>query len=204
MIQVVLFDLGNVLVNLGDTDTLNLMLSSHDNEKDAWLKWLASPSVKAFDTGQISLTDFAGSLIEEVSGTKARTEQVTAFSHEFTYWPQGLFDGALALVDSVKPHIHRGILSNTNAAHWPRLMQEMKLAGHFDSYFASHHLGAAKPDLLIYQKVLAQLKVMPEQVLFIDDNQINIDAALSLGMHAHRVKGVMEAKAILEDYNLVN
>ncbi|OUR71955.1 haloacid dehalogenase [Marinomonas sp. 42_23_T18] len=204
MIHVLLFDLGNVLVDLGDTDKLNQMLASHDNEKDAWLKWLASPSVKAFDTGQIALVDFASSLIEEVSGFKATTEQVSRFSHEFTHWPQGLFEGALALVDSVKPHIHRGILSNTNAAHWPRLMQEMNLAGHFDSYFASHHLGAAKPDVLIYQKVLAQLNVMPEQVLFIDDNQINIDAALSLGMHAHRVKGVIEAKAILEDYNLVN
>lgn len=204
MIQVLLFDLGNVLVDLGDTDKLNKMLASHDNEKDAWLKWLASPSVKAFDTGQISLADFAGSLIEEISGVKASAEQVAQFSHEFTHWPQGLFEGALALVDSVKPHIHRGILSNTNAAHWPRLMQEMKLAGHFDSYFASHHLAAAKPDVLIYQKVLAQLKVKPEHVLFIDDNQINVDAAHSLGIRAHRVKGVIEAKSVLQDYNMIS
>lgn len=204
MIQVVLFDLGNVLVDLGDTSKLNHMLSSHDNEKDAWLKWLASPSVKAFDTGQISLDDFAERLIEEVSGSKPSQEQITKFSQEFKAWPTGLFDKALELVDSVKPHIHRGILSNTNAAHWPRLMQEMALAGRFDCYFASHHLAAAKPDELIYQKVLAQLKVAPEQILFIDDNQINVDAARRLGMHAQRVKGVIEAKAVLQDYNLVN
>ena len=204
MIQVVLFDLGNVLVDLGSTEKLNKMLASHDSEKEAWLKWLAAPSVKLFDTGQISLAEFAARLIEEVSGSKASTEQVTLFCDEFTRWPKGLYEDALALVKSVKPHIHKGVLSNTNAAHWPRLMQEMGLAGQFDSYFASHHLGLVKPDVSIYQRVLDSLGVEPNQVLFIDDNQINVDAALSLGMQAHRVKGVIEAKAQLQDYNLIN
>lgn len=204
MIQVVLFDLGNVLVDLGDTKHLNQMLMSHDTEKEAWLKWLASPSVKAFDTGKITLVEFAVHLLEESSGEVPSNKDVEEFCHSFKYWPKGLFEGALELVDSVKPHIHRGILSNTNAAHWPRLMQEMGLAGHFDSYFASHHLGAVKPDLNIYQKVLSKLDTQPEQVLFIDDNQINIDTALSLGMQAHRVKGVLEAKLVLKDYNLLN
>ena len=204
MIQVLLFDLGNVLVDLGATSRLNQMLGSHDDETQAWLKWLASPSVKAFDTGKVSLQDFAAALMAESSGMKPSDQQVAQFSQAFTDWPKGLFEGALALVDSVKPHIHRGILSNTNAAHWPRLMGEMELAGRFDSYFASHHLGAAKPDKLIYQRVLQQLKVAPEQILFIDDNQINIDAARELGMQAHRVKGVIEAKRVLQDYNLIN
>jgi putative hydrolase of the HAD superfamily len=204
MVKVVLFDLGNVLVNLGETTKLNAMLASHDNEKEAWLKWLASPSVKAFDTGKITLTDFAVSLIKEVSGDKADSVRIKHFCDEFIAWPKGLFDGALELVDSVKPHIHKGVLSNTNAAHWPRLMQEMKLTDKFDSYFASHHLGFAKPDIAIYQRVLDRLNVRPEEILFIDDNQINIDAAHSLGMQAHKVKGVIEAKAVLSDYNLIN
>lgn len=204
MVKVILFDLGNVLVDLGETDKLNTMLASHDNEKDAWLKWLASPSVKAFDTGQITLADFATSLIEEVSGNRPDSVQVKHFCDEFTVWPKGLFEGALALVDSVKPHIHKGVLSNTNAAHWPRLMQEMALAGKFDSYFASHHLGFAKPEVWIYLQVLSALNVQPQEVLFVDDNQINIDVAHSLGMHAHKVKGVKEAKTVLNDYNLIN
>lgn len=204
MVKVILFDLGNVLVDLGETDKLNTMLASHDNEKNAWLKWLASPSVKAFDTGQIALADFATSLIKEVSGNRPDSVQIKRFCDEFTAWPKGLFDGALALIDSVKPHIHKGVLSNTNAAHWPRLMQEMALAGKFDSYFASHHLGFAKPEVAIYQQVLSALNVTPQEILFIDDNQINIDAARSLGMQAYKVKGVIEAKSVLNDYNLLN
>ncbi|PYF84194.1 MULTISPECIES: HAD family phosphatase [Marinomonas] len=198
-IRVVLFDLGNVLVDLGDVSEMHRMLNTEGEESDVWLKWLSSPSVAAFDSGKISFDKFAQDLLAEVGSTIDKD----VFKASFKAWPKGLFAGALELVDAVKPEYHRAVLSNTNAAHWPRLMDEMALADKFHSYYASHQVGFVKPDAAIYHHVIDQLQVAPEQILFIDDNQINIDAACALGMKAHRVKGIKQARQVLEEYGVL-
>ncbi|MBJ7539155.1 HAD family phosphatase [Marinomonas sp. C1424] len=199
-IRVVLFDLGNVLVDLGSIAEMHTMLNTHGEESDVWRKWLRSPTVAAFDSGQISFDEFAERLPKEVGSHLSKE----AFKASFKAWPKGLFEGALALVSAVKPEYHRAILSNTNAAHWERLMDEMGLAGHFHSYYASHLVGLVKPDRAIYDHVLDQLQIAPEQILFIDDNQLNIDTANELGMQAYRVKGIVEARTVLDEYGVLS
>ncbi len=198
-IRVVLFDLGNVLVDLGDISEMHAMLNTQGEESDVWLKWLRSPTVAAFDSGKITFDQFADRLLKEVNSNIDRE----AFKASFKAWPRGLFAGALELVESVKPEYHRAILSNTNAAHWPRLMDEMALAGKFHSYYASHLVGFVKPDDAIYLHVIEHLQVLPEHILFIDDNQVNIDTANRLGMLAYRVKGVDAARDVLHRYGVI-
>lgn len=199
-IRVVLFDLGNVLVDLGDVSEMHAMLNTQGEESDVWLKWLRSPTVAAFDSGKITFDQFADGLLKEV-GSSIDKE---VFKASFKAWPRGLFAGALELVESVSPEYHRAILSNTNAAHWPRLMDEMALAGKFHSYYASHMVGYVKPDAAIYQYVIQSLQVAPEQILFIDDNQVNIDTAIALGMKAFRVKGIEEARLVLNKHGVLS
>ena len=45
----------------------------------------------------------------------------------------------------------------------------------------SYEVGCAKPDKSIYQKLLGQYALQANQCVFIDDLQINLDAAKSLG-----------------------
>lgn len=199
-IRVVLFDLGNVLVDLGDVSEMHVMLNTQGEESEVWLKWLQSPTVAAFDSGQITFDRFAENLLQEVGSTTNKD----VFKASFKAWPKGLFSGALDLVASVKPEYHRAILSNTNAAHWPRLMDEMGLAGKFHSYYASHMVGFVKPDKAIYQHVIDSLQVAPQSILFIDDNQVNIDTANALGMQAFRVKGIEEARRVLDQHGVLS
>lgn len=199
-IRVVLFDLGNVLVDLGDVSEMHVMLNTQGEESEVWLKWLQSPTVAAFDSGQITFDRFAENLLQEVGSTTNKD----VFKASFKAWPKGLFSGALDLVASVKPDYHRAILSNTNAAHWPRLMDEMGLAGKFHSYYASHMVGFVKPDKAIYQHVIDSLQVAPQSILFIDDNQVNIDTANALGMQAFRVKGIEEARRVLDQHGVLS
>ena len=55
--------------------------------------------------------------------------------------------------------------------------------------------GVAKPDPRIYQRTLARLDVGPEEAVFIDDKQVNVDAALRLGIHAVHFKSTSQAVA---------
>ena len=199
-IKVILFDLGNVLVDLGtQKDFAKVFQVEAGSESQLWQMWLKSSTVKAFDSGQIPLPKFVEQLLHE-TGNKVNPKD---FTDSFINWPKGLFDGAIDLLDSIPPHFHRAVLSNTNDAHWARLMDEMKLSGKFQSYFASHQVGLVKPDLELFDYVVTELGVEPNSILFLDDNQMNIEAALSRGLQAELVKGVACAQEILYTYGVI-
>ena len=58
------------------------------------------------------------------------------------------------------------------------------LAERFDRLFFSCHLGARKPQLEFYQRIVAELGIVPAALLLIDDQQLNVDAARSAGWSA--------------------
>jgi len=98
----------------------------------------------------------------------------------------------------------RALLSNSNALHWPRMLGDMGLGAAFEHRFASHLTGKIKPDQSAFEDVIATLGCAPHQVLFLDDNRLNIDAAKSLGMHAVRVVGPAEAQRALAEFGIID
>ncbi len=53
-----------------------------------------------------------------------------------------------------------------------------------DDQFYSCELGAAKPDRAFFTKILSRIHTPAEQVLFLDDNKINVAAARATGINA--------------------
>ena len=53
-----------------------------------------------------------------------------------------------------------------------------------NNIFLSYELGLLKPDINIFKTVLQKLNTLPQEVIFIDDKQKNIDAAKSIGIHS--------------------
>lgn len=78
------------------------------------------------------------------------------------------------------------ILSNMGDTVLANMQRELTWLNRFDVQVWSYQLHMAKPDAAIYRHVLKQLGTKPEETLFIDDKQVNIDAADALGM-----KGVL-------------
>jgi glucose-1-phosphatase len=192
-VRVVLFDLGGVLVELSGVQTMHAWLGGRYSDEELWRKWLASPAIRAFETGRTTSEIFADQLIAEMGLPVGREE----FLRRFTLWPRGLFPGALDLVSRIPPRFTRATLSNSNLLHWPRMMHEMGLAEVFDHYFASHLLGKLKPDEDIFQFVIGRLNCAAEEILFLDDNELNTEAARRVGIVAFRAKGVSAAERIL-------
>jgi len=62
----------------------------------------------------------------------------------------------------------------------------MGLGPCFDVRFSSHLIGHLKPDKEAFEFVVAALGCAPERILFLDDNRLNIDGALAVGMQARR------------------
>lgn len=198
-IRVVLFDIGGVLVELSGVPAMLAWMENRVSRDELLTMWLTSPVVRAFETGRVTADVFADELIAEMA-LPVRRERLL---EEFTRWPTGLFPGALELVGRVPPRYVRATLCNTNALHWPRLMTDLKLASAFDHHFASHLIAKIKPDEEAFHHVTEQLGCRPEEVLFMDDSRLNVEAAKRVGMKAVQAKGIVEAERVLLEYEVI-
>jgi glucose-1-phosphatase len=198
-IRVALFDLGGVLVELGGVSTVISWMANPVLPEELFRMWLTSPAVRAFETGKIDPDLFADQLIAEMSLQVGRD----ALLKELARWPTGTFPGALELLERIPRRYTRATLSNTNAVHWPEVMGRMKLESAFDHHFASHLTGKIKPDEEAFRHVTAALGCTTDEVLFLDDNQINVDAAAKCGIHAVQVRGVPAAERALREFGVL-
>lgn len=83
------------------------------------------------------------------------------------------------------------LLSNTNAIHWDYACTHdfaqggRRVGDYFDRIYLSYQLKMIKPDAEIFQAVLADAGLTPEETLFIDDAEANCRTARSLGIHTY-------------------
>lgn len=198
-IKVVLFDVGGVLVELSGVPTMLAWMGDQISPEQLWKMWLTSPAVRAFETGRISPEIFANQVVAEMS-LQVGEEQ---FLKKFPTWIRGLFPGALDLVGRIPRQYTRATLCNSNAIHWPLVIEDKRFIEVFDHHFASHLIGKIKPDEDAFQHVTGALGCGAAEVLFLDDNQLNTEAAERVGMRAVRVKGVEEAERALVEFGVV-
>lgn len=203
-IDTIIFDLGGVLVELGEFPIKNDWWPKDTNSALAHgatvsAAWLQSDLVQAFETGKLRATEFAEQFIAE----HRLSVDTDTFITELRAWPTRTFPGATELLTSLRTHYRIGLFSNINELHWCRVMDEMGLAGHFDHEYASHLIGRAKPAITSFEHIISDLNRQPEQILFLDDNIINVDAAAQTGICARQVMGVTGVTATLAELGLI-
>ena len=88
----------------------------------------------------------------------------------------------------LRKHYTVCLLSNTNAIHWDYACTHdfaqggRRVEDYFDRIYLSYQLKMIKPDAEIFQAVLADAGLTPEETLFIDDAE---RTARSLGIHTY-------------------
>jgi len=57
-----------------------------------------------------------------------------------------------------------------------------------------HLLGEIKPDERVFRRVMSELHVEPDRLLFFDDSRLNVAAAAGLGIRAFVVDGLDDTR----------
>lgn len=76
-------------------------------------------------------------------------------------------------------------------------------AKYVDEWFFSGELRVAKPDARIYDIVAESLSIAPSRILFFDDRQVNVDAALKAGWNARLWASGADTKKVLSSLSLI-
>lgn len=197
-IDVVLFDVGGVIVRLDDFVKLGPLNGQTQAQaiKDIWGR---CPVVRAHETGRLTADAFAARMVETYAMDCAPGE----FLERFCAWPREIFDGVEAMLGDLDPAVEIACLSNTCDIHWRTQVASADLARLFKRQFLSYELGLMKPDADIYLHVARELGFPPDRILFFDDSRANVDGALAVGIDAHLVEGPEAARMILDSYGLL-
>ena len=76
------------------------------------------------------------------------------------------------------------------------------LRKYFSVFFSSCFMGLRKPDEPIYRAVLQMVQRDPEECLFIDDREINLEAPRKLGMPTIHFQDASALRAALRDHGV--
>jgi glucose-1-phosphatase len=191
-IELVLFDLGGVLIEAGGVGPMR-ELSGIGSDEELWARWLSCQWVRRFEAGGCTPEEFAAGVV----GDWELDLEPAAFLDEFGGWPEPPYEGALELVAAVQATVPAGFLSNMNAYQWTANYESIPLTQAFAYSFLSFELGLVKPDRAVFDAVAARLPVQRDRVLFLDDNAINVEAAVAAGFAAQHVRGVDAARGAL-------
>lgn len=178
--RAVLFDFGGVLAEEGFSDGLEALgREQHLPVADIAQAGMHVVYDSGYVTGQGAEADF-WKLLRERTGLRGDDAMLT----------KTILDGfvirpwILELVQRLRSLGYvTGILSDQT--DWlDRLDASQHFYRCFDRVYNSYRLGKGKRDPSVFGDVAADLGLPPSQILFIDDNDQNVERARSAGMHA--------------------
>ena len=190
-IKNIFFDLGGVLINLDKESCLNEFqkLGVQKIEEQIGHSFKSGLFLR-LEEGTITPAEFRNKIRQMTK------KQVT--DEEIDYaWNSFLLDispSKLELLPELRKHYRVFMLSNTNKIHFDYMKSHnfsvkkgLSINDYFEKCYLSYELHLSKPDKAIFEAVIDDSGVLPQESLFLDDNRQNIETAQLLGFQTYLV-----------------
>jgi 2-haloacid dehalogenase len=180
----VVFDLGGVLVEWDPRHLYRRLLASEEEVES----FLAEISFDAWnhrmDAGERTWTE----AVAELSGQfPHHRELISAYPERFAETLAGPVSGSVEIVRELHDRGTRLIaLTNWSAETFAVARDEMPFLELFEAVLVSGQERVAKPDPAIFDLLLARFDLDPRATLFVDDREVNVQAAAAAGMRTHQ------------------
>ena len=179
-IDTVVFDVGGVLL---DWDPAHLYRQVLDDDERT--RFLAEVCTMEWHHQHDLGVPFAETIPAQCERFPDDAEHIRLWESRYADMVTGEIDGMRAVVDSLRADGMRLLLlSNMPSEVWPALVERWDILRGFDGAVISGDERLVKPDPAIYRALIDRYDVDPACALFVDDRQVNVDAARALGFHA--------------------
>jgi epoxide hydrolase-like predicted phosphatase len=170
MIKAIVFDFAGVVMSEGYWLWLGENIPNLESKKDYFL----SISHKV-DKGDITSEEFLAKLAEASHKTN---DKVWEEMNELFKVNSEMIN----LIESLKKSYRVTLLSNFPHEWMTYLLKKYDLRKHFEVLVISSEHRVIKPEPEIFNLMLDNLKLRPEETVFIDDREVNIKGAEAVGM----------------------
>ncbi len=188
-IKNIIFDFGNVLMDLDLPAIERHFQKCWGDQADAARARLVEHRVfDLYEKGGLSTEEFVEAVRFAATPVLTEAQVLEAWNSIFIGMPGHRFDFLLQLRKQYKVFL----LSNINALHerWiaDYMLREHRISDYeirfFDGVYFSHLIRLRKPDRVIYEYLLEDAELHPDETIFFDDLEINVEAARHTGIHA--------------------
>jgi epoxide hydrolase-like predicted phosphatase len=187
-----IFDLGGVILDLSVDHTLQAFSTVSGLEKlEVKERFLSAPEFEAYEKGELTDAEFRD-FIREIYGVKVGDQVIDDCWNAML---RNIPAVKLELLNRLKNTHRVFLLSNTNNIHlqyiqtkmMPAFGDDIMLDDYFHRAYYSHLMKKRKPDAEIFEQVLDENGLHPNESLFLDDNEANIAGAKALGIQTLHV-----------------
>jgi putative hydrolase of the HAD superfamily len=184
MIEAIIFDLGDVFLNLNHQASADAFKKLGLN---AWTDDLKA-AVILFETGKIDELEFMETIQKHLPNANL-VEIREAWNAIIGDFPLE----RLEFLEKLQNKYDIFLLSNTNPTHIEKFEQRVGLTfarefyAHFNKIYFSYEIKERKPDAAVFNLILKQNNLSPKKTLFVDDTLEHIEAAKALGINTWQI-----------------
>ena len=199
--QALIFDLGGVVLE-SPFHVIQLFAKQSQVAPEKLLKVLkysaAGGAWAKLERGELTREGFASAI--EADGAQNGIQfsgmgLLEAFDKHITLRPQ--------VLEAIRGYRKRGLKVAALTNNWPTTntlqVAFESLVEEFDVFVESWKVGARKPELPIYERVLEELNVEPSKIVFLDDLGENLKPARAMGITTVKVASIDVAMRELAD-----
>ncbi len=210
MIKNLIFDLGGVLVSLDRQRCLDNFSSQlgFDNFGDYLNAYAQKGFFAEFESGDINAEQFRNEVKERCTKEDITDQMIdTALNSFLTH----VDSYKVKLLLDLKQKYNLLLLSNVNPIAWKRCCElfleafGVDIEDVFEKLYLSYEMGCSKPGNEIFEKLIADSGILPEETLFIDDSAANIEKGREFGLQGllYNVESNLEDEIynVLEKYD---
>ncbi|MGO4818489.1 HAD family hydrolase [Flavobacterium sp. W22_SRS_FP1] len=200
MINSIIFDFGDVFINLDKQATVNGLKKLGLTE---WNEDMNNLNIQ-FETGKITRDDFLQGIQKQIpqASTIEIMEAWNAILLDFPLY-------RLEFLQMLSKKYRLFLLSNTDAIHIETFEQKSGTTFYSDFYqcfeqvYFSFEVEMRKPNLEIFNYVLNKHELQAKRTLFVDDKKENTDAAAQLGFQVWNLQVGQEDVVDLFNKNII-
>lgn len=204
MIKNLLFDLGGVIMDLDRDRCVRAFERLGMKDADDFLGVYGQKGAfLALESGKIDADEFHRQVRPMIDRAEVSDDEIDSAFNEFLV---GIPVERLEALRTLRKDYKIYLLSNTNPIMInSRIAEEfrkesLEMADYFDGIFTSYEAGCCKPGKEIFDYTEREGQIKPEETLFFDDSQANVDAARSYGFNAVLVRPGDEFKNLLDEF----
>lgn len=191
MIKNLLFDLGGVIMDIRRQRCVDAFRRLGMADPDEFLgEYSQKGPFKLLEEGSVTAAEFRRELRHYLPASVTDAQIDDAFMQFLI----GIPVERLRELERLREKYDLYLLSNTNPIMWnAKIADEFRKDGHDIGYYfkgmvTSFEAKSMKPDPAIFRYAESTLGIRPEETLFFDDSQANVDAARALGFEAALVR----------------
>lgn len=195
MIKNIIFDLGNVLISFKPSEYFDKKNYPRSIKAKILADIFGSKEWLMLDNGEITTPEAIDAIASKSSLNKKE------ISHIFNLRTDLMFplDSNVRLL----PELKKRAFGLYYLSNFPLdIFEEVSTGYYFFKYFDGGLISAeakfSKPDIGIYNILLEKYSLVPNECLFIDDIEVNVKAAESLGMKGILAYGSLELSTEIE------